>query len=318
MKRVLAPRASAILYAVLCSVRKRQPFLLPANICPIVPITFLKAGMPFEFVDLSAHSLGMDISLIVERLEAAAGKLGGVLYAHTYGDPATPMEYFKEIRTRWPELLVIDDRCLCLPEFEQHDDTTADVILYSTGYAKITDIGFGGYAFLRDGVACDYRELTFDAQDLRQLEAQYKAAVDAGTRFEYRDSDWLQTQAVLPSWNAYAEQVTSALQPILEHRQTINAVYNSMIPGELQLRGAYQLWRFNLNLPLAAKARVLERIFAAGLFASSHYQSLVGIMGKGTGANAAALGSHVVNLFNDQHYDVAMAERTAQVVLRSL
>jgi hypothetical protein len=76
------------------------------------------------------------------------------------------------------------------------------------------------------------------------------------------------------------------------------------------------LWRFNLRL--AHKEAVLGRIFEAGLFASSHYQSLVGIMGEGTGTHASDLDMHVLNLFNDHHYTIEMAERTARIIVGSL
>ena len=41
-------------------------------------------------------------------------------------------------------------------------------------------------------------------------------------------------------------------------------------------------------------------------------------MGSGGGKNARELAGHVINLFNDQHYTLDMAERTAEIVRRSL
>jgi hypothetical protein len=61
MNIVQAPRASAILYNLLKSQDNTDPWLLPANICPIVPLTFFKAGVPFELVDISAENLHMDL-----------------------------------------------------------------------------------------------------------------------------------------------------------------------------------------------------------------------------------------------------------------
>jgi hypothetical protein len=54
----------------------------------------------------------------------------------------------------------------------------------------------------------------------------------------------------------------------------------------------------------------MKAIFEAGLFASSHYASLAGIMAEGPAPHAAALASEVINLFNDHHFD---ADRAAQV-----
>jgi hypothetical protein len=315
MKTAFAPRASAILYDILRSRPYARPFLLPANICPIVPITFLKAGIPFEFADISPDSLNLDLDLVEGLLKDSDGRHAGILYAHTYGDPTTPTEFFRWVKERWPALLIIDDRCLCIPDL-QPSKSLADATLYSTGYAKIVDIGLGGFAFLQDELEYQHQSLTFDAARLKDLEAAYKQSVERGSAFKYRESNWLQTDAVLPMWSEYVERVRQLLPTTLEHRSEINAVYNSLIPAELQLRPAFQLWRFNLLL--AHKEAALQKIFAAGLFASSHYRSLVGIMGEGTGTHARDLDMRVVNLFNDHHYTVEMAERTAHIIVGSL
>ena len=68
METVIAPRASTILYDLLVSMRDRRTFLLPANICSIVPLTFLKAGTPFEFVDISPETLHMDLEQVQTSL----------------------------------------------------------------------------------------------------------------------------------------------------------------------------------------------------------------------------------------------------------
>ena len=46
-------RASTVLYNLLRSRRDRRPFLLPANVCPIVPLTFRRAGHAFRLVDIA-------------------------------------------------------------------------------------------------------------------------------------------------------------------------------------------------------------------------------------------------------------------------
>ena len=313
MKTILAPRASAILYDLVHTRDRPHPFLLPANICPIVPVTFLKAGVAFEFVDISADSLLMDLDAVESRL--GLGQYGGLLYAHTYGDLHTPSEFFRRLKERWPGLLIIDDRCLCPPDLEPDEAQQSDMTLYSTGHAKIADVGFGGYAFVSDRLAVHHSALPFRQTDLVALETEYEARVDAGKPFVYQDSQWLHTDAKLPAWQDYAERLRKATAESVAHRHSINAVYNSLIPPDLRLPDRFQLWRYSVRL--ADKTRALKEIFAAGLFASSHYASLVGIMGSGSGAHARALADHVVNLFNDSHYTAAMAEDTARIILRN-
>jgi hypothetical protein len=212
-------------------------------------------------------------------------------------------------------MVIIDDRCLCIPDLEP-SASPVDVTLYSTGYAKIVDAGFGGFAFLRDELRHQHHRLEFNAVALKDLEAAYRQSIGRGSRFEYHDSDWLQTDAALPAWSAYVDRIRQLLPGTLAQRSEINAVYNSLIPAEIRLKPAFQLWRFSIRLE--HKESALRQIFEAGLFASSHYRSLVGIMGEGTGTHASDLDMHVVNLFNDHHYTVDMAEHTARIIVGSL
>ncbi|MEP7133620.1 MAG: hypothetical protein ABI904_01690 [Chloroflexota bacterium] len=311
MKIIQAPRASAILYRLLVGKKETKTWLLPANICPIVPITFMKARVPFELVDISAMTLHMDL----EQAEALIRKrpVGGLLYAHTYGDPQTPHDFFELVKSINPELTLIDDRCLCIPEFET--PSSADVVLYSTGYAKIVELGSGGYAFVKDATSCPNISLEFDPEQHPQIENSYKHAIQNGTRFNYVDSSWLQTDSALPEWNKYRQQVEDALKPSLAQRAAINKIYFSNLPEEICLPQNFQTWRFNIRLPY--KEQTLKAIFAAGLFASSHYASLAGIMSDGSAPVAGALAGEVINLFNDHHFDEQMAEQTCEIILNA-
>jgi hypothetical protein len=288
----------------------RRPILLPANICPIVPITFMKAGVDFVFVDIDVSGSNMDLDAAFQRLKA--GRFGGVLYVHTYGEPSTPDDFFIEAKRLDDSFLIVDDRCLCIPDLSP-SDSDADAILYSTGYAKMADLGFGGYAFLQPHIAYAHHRLPFRKQDYESLEKAYKQAVAQSRSFNYTVSDWLETETDL-NWDAYCQQIESALQFSLEHRREINAIYASHLPSEIQLPAAYQTWRFNIRVP--NKGHILDAIFAERLFASSHYASLAGIMSEGHCPHAEWLAASVINLFNDHHFTVEMAERTCDVILR--
>ena len=314
MQIVRAPRASAILFSLLGSQTERRPWLLPANICPIVPVTFLKAGVPFDLVDISAETLHIDLEQVEGRL--MRDKFGGLLYAHTYGEPSTPVEFFQSIKSRYPDLLLVDDRCLCVLDLEPDENTPANATLYSTGYAKIMELGYGGYAFLKDTLPYQPASLPFQPEALKNVEATYKQAVNNRTAFVYQDSDWLQTNANMPEWPEYCEKIEAGLSAGLEGRAMLNAIYASRLPDEIQLPDEYQTWRFNIRLP--DKQRTLDAIFAAGLFASSHYASLAGIMATGQAPNAEELAGEIVNLFNDHHFDAQKAEQVCDIILETL
>ena len=316
MKTVLAPRASAILYDLIRSQNNKRPFLLPANICPIVPLTFFKAKVPFEFVDISPRTLHMDLEQVEERLRKNQPGYRGLLYAHTYGDPFTPQEFFKTIKQHFPKLLIIDDRCLCIPQLESDLSWSADANLFSTGYSKIVDLGFGGFAFISDDLIYEHESLPFLSKDLETIEETYKQTLAPHERNFYSDSDWLETDSQLPTWRDFAERVATSREVSLEHRKSINAVYTELIPEEFRLADKYQLWRFNVRVP--NKVATLAAIFDAHLFASSHYSSLSDIMGTVRSPFAEQLAQVTINLFNDRHFTLDMAERTAHIVLGSL
>ena len=309
MKIVQAPRASAILYDLIAAQRDKRPWLLPANICPIVPITFLKAGVPFRFVDISDNTLHVDLDQVADHVKTR--KFGGLLYAHTYGEASTPNEFFSTFKNIAPELLIIDDRCLCVPDLAADVRNTSDVQLYSTGYAKVVELNFGGYAFLNDRVDYQPVHLPFNPRHHEMIERSYKDAINKPEKFIYEDNDWLETEADVPSWMDYQQKIETNLGPSLKHRELLNNIYAQRLPEEIQLPHRYQTWRFNIRLK--NKQAFLDAISLSGLFASSHYASLAGIMDDGQAPHAENLASHVINLFNDKHFTASQAERICEI-----
>jgi dTDP-4-amino-4,6-dideoxygalactose transaminase len=314
MQIVQAPRASAILYNLLKGQANTNPWLLPANICPIVPITFFKAGIPFEFVDISAGTLHMDLERVEGRLER--GSYWGVLYAHTYGEPSTPNEFFQRVKSRYPDLMLVDDRCLCIPDLDPSQKLFADAALYSTGYAKTVDLGLGGYAFLDGNLAYHPEHLPFSPDAYEEIERGYKQAVRNRSPYVYADSNWLQTDADLPAWYDYRQQIADGVQASLQHRAVINEIYADRLSPEIQCPPEYQTWRFNLRLK--NKEKILEAIFVSGAFASSHYASLAGTMAPGQCPQAETLADEIINLFNDHHFDPQKAEGVCAVIMENL
>ena len=317
MQIIHAPRASAILYNLITSRANSLPWLLPANICPIVPITFFKARVPFEFVDVSSENLHIDLEPVETLL--AKRKYGGLLYAHTYGEPSTPSEFFAHAKSMNPELLILDDRCLCLPDLEPDTDSPADITLYSTGYAKIAELNFGGYAFMKENIKYQPVHLPFSSQAYENLEKQYKESISKRTRFIYHDTDWLETDSdlrALRAWYDYRQHIENRRNASLAHRRALNQIYSSQLPTEIQLPQIYQTWRFNILVK--DKKRIMDAIFKQGLFASSHYASLAGIMADGRAPQAEMLAKEVINLFNDHHFTIEQAEKVSEVIRENL
>jgi hypothetical protein len=194
---------------------------------------------------------------------------------------------------------------------------SADVALYSTGYAKIVELNFGGFAYLKEDITYQQEHLPFDPIALEEIEKSYKLALQNQTPYVYTDSDWLQTEAAdLPAWYDYRQRIKAALEKSLGHRATVNEIYAGNLPLEIQLPREYQTWRFNLRVK--NKEQVIKAIFSAGLFASSHYASLTGIMAYGPCPQAETLATEVVNLFNDHHFDPQIARQVCTVIMENI
>ena len=251
----------------------------------------------------------------LEQAEARIMKrgIGGLLYAHTYGEPSTPNDFFRLAKSLNSEMMIVDDRCLCIPEFDE--SSSADVVLYSTGYAKIVEMNFGGYALINEGIDYQPVKLAFNAEQYLEIEKSYKTAIQDRTRFVYRECDWLETDAVLPEWNEYRRQIEDGSTLSLTQREKLNGIYASCLPEEIQLSPNYQMWRFNVRVK--NKSQIMKAIFENGLFASSHYASLAGVMAEGYAPVADALANEVINLFNDHHFDVQRADRVCEIILNN-
>lgn len=262
-------RAALILAGILRARSDPRPFLMPANACPILPETFDSAGQPYELVDIAEPWLEIDGDLCSARLRARPDGYAGLLFIHPYGSERDATPLFTTLRSLQPDLVIVDDKCLCRPDCDGDAlSPAADVTLFSTGHAKYTDLDGGGFAH---------------AAGLMPIEE---------------------------SWPSYRRRVLDATRAADEQKETLNAIYTRLLPAEIQLPPELQRWRFNIRVPDAG--RLLETIFAQGLFASRHYAPLA------DAPVAARLHSDVVNLFNDRWFDADRARRVSELVLRHL
>lgn len=143
-----ANRASAVLCNFLKSRKICKPFILPANVCPVVPLSFLKAGVDFDFVDID-ESHALDKGIALEKLYK--GDYAGVLFVHAYGHRFDNKSFYAQVKAIDNSLQIIDDCCLCEPDTNDELEHNIDLQLFSTGYAKYIELSYGGYGKTRWG-----------------------------------------------------------------------------------------------------------------------------------------------------------------------
>jgi hypothetical protein len=289
---VLARRASAILYNVLQARADQRPFLLPANVCSVVPETFVAAALAFELIDIDESSLAIAQETCLARLRTRPGGYAGVLFVRPYGAEHDPGPFFESLKAIQPDLCIIDDKCLCRPDpAGRAISPRADVTLFSTGHAKYADLDGGGFAYVNDSVAYG----------------------NAGKSFV---EDWLDLRPPEMTWGDYQQSILDASVAADEQKNVLNELYSRLLPPEIQLPAEFQKWRFNIRIPAADD--FIASAFSSGLFASRHYATLGDAFGGGSFPAAEGLHANVVNLFNDRYFDQTRARRITELVLDHL
>jgi len=313
MKLVFETRASAILYNFLISNNLEGKFLIPANVCLVVPLTFFKAGVPFEFVDISGDDLCIQQKKVLSLLEKDPSYIG-VFFVRTYGVMRSYKSFFLKVREIRPEIIIIDDRCQAPPDFIISNMDGSDLILFSTGYAKYIDINWGGFGYINDKHNYQRNLLRFKEKELVSVTKYYKEAiVQKNLLHHMEDFHWLNTRPPQMDFSDYKTIVLNKMRTAVQHKMKINKYYREHFPKKIQLADEFQQWRFNILVE--NKEVLIKKIFDSGLFASSHFASLKGIMTPGKAENAEKFHSKIVNLFNDHYFDLRKAKLITDIVL---
>ena len=308
-----ANRACALLYSYVKGHCKGK-YLLPVNVCPDVPLTLSLAGVDYDFIDINPHTLCIDEETCVRKFSKSTDYVG-VIYIRTYGFLYDTTEFFSCIKSIRNNVVIIDDRCLCMPELTPNT-YGADMVLYSTGHCKQIDLGGGGYC-LSSCADSPYLDdsLFYDGTD---EEALYKAAYRSGVPLPKIPMGWLKISQLGMSDKDYFSRIESLTLVRTDKRVKLNQIYRVHLPVDIQMPTHFQNWRFNIRVPSVLKERILTSLFNEGLFASSHYHSVNRLFNNLEFKNSDKLFSEVINLFNDNYYSEEQALLTSKIINKEM
>ena len=276
MKLLTANRATKLLYNFLKVNNISGNVLLPANICPDVVKTLHYAGMTTTFIDLQVETLCIN----QEAVLAAAKDASMLLFVHTYGIEHDFYAFFEQVREQNPNIIIVDDKCLCLPDLDVKD-SAADLVLYSTGEKKMVNLGGGAIGYLAD--KWEYDEVPVEGCDCLSNEL----------------------------WLLDPKQLYLKMDTIIAHKEKLNTIYRAMLPETIQLPDAFQHWRFNILVK--NKQEILAALAAEGLVADSIYPA------QGASCLVANnLHAYVINLYNDKLFTLEQAERACEIILECI
>lgn len=273
-------RAAKVLYKVLKKIQNKK-FLLPLNVCPIVPDTFKKANKEFKFIDIDLKTLCMDEKLVLKAIKNDK-TIDGLLFVKTFGISLDVQPLFKKVKKLNKNIFIIDDMCPCRQEFDYDiDNSYANMALFSSGYSKYVDIGYGGYGFLKDN----------EFLNIFKDKSQNK------------------------NFLKYKKKIEKQLPLMDKHKNKMNKIYSENLPKNIFLGKEFNGWRFSLLVN--NKDKILQKIFDVdGLFASSHYPQVdYNYMKKPQeNTNAYIIQNKILNLFNDFRYTEEQALYTCKVI----
>ena len=272
MKLLTANRANKLLYNFLKVNNLSGNVLLPANVCPDVVKTLHHAGLSTTFVDLQVDNLCIHQEAVL-RLAREASML---LFVHTYGIEHDFYSFFEQVREQNPDIVIVDDKCLCLPDLDVKD-SAADLVLYSTGENKMINLGGGAIGYLAD--QWEYDEVRVEESELLSNEL---SLLDP-------------------------KQLYMKMDAIIAHKEKLNTIYRAMLPEAIQLPDAYQHWRFNILVP--NQEQVLAALAAEGIPADCAYPSQ-----DEACVVASNLHTLSVNLYNDKHLTPDQATRACEII----
>jgi len=304
---VFSNRASSVLYNFLKTNGFRNRFLLPANVCPVVPLTMMKAGVDFEFVDIDdRHTMCEDLAL--QKMQN--GNYAGILFVHSYGKIFNNSGFYKKIKAISPDLCIIDDRCLCRPELDGLKPDNVDLVLYSTGYAKYVELSYGGYGVT--DIEIDNYNYPFSEEEENKQQVYIKNCLLNNTQYELpADYPWLDGSELTMEKDQYFGVIRNKISQIDKNKSIINEIYKNNLPKDIQWEG-YDNWRFMIEVE--KRDEILNAIFNNGLFAGTNFPS-VSWMFKGTHSiNAEKESKHIINLFNDFRVNEDFAVRICKII----
>lgn len=305
-------RASYILYNIVRKLDPLKKIIIPANVCPIVIATLLKANKNIELVDISKDTYHMDTNKVINLLKYNPVEFDSILFVRTYGAELDFYNFFEQLKSIKKDFFIIDDKCLAPPEFEVDIKKNVDVTLFSTGYSKYVELGFGGYAFIKDNFPYVREDLIYSEKDHDLLTDDFRNVINDSKGFTYRDTNWLDAKTPEVSFKEYWITIQNKLIEVNEHKNKLNKIFQENLPKEYMMGVEFNNWRFNLLVD--NKDKLLHSIFKNGLFASSHYSPITKFLNKKNMPIAEDVYSNVVNLFNDFRYNEEMAHRLVSII----
>lgn len=139
-------RGAVGIYLALKEIKKKTgKVLVPANICYAAIFPIICAGYNPVFCDVDRYSGNVTLDTIKKVIDC---EIIAVIVPHMYGNPVKELLEIAEYLKKNNIMLLEDCAALMVNDGSEYiPGTVGDYVVYSTGYSKTIDIGFGGLLF---------------------------------------------------------------------------------------------------------------------------------------------------------------------------
>jgi hypothetical protein len=304
-----AYRASSILYQI--AVANKGYWIIPDNVCHVVLATLVLADCIPIVLDVDKKSLELNHNYVLQRVKQN-NSIRGIIIVRAFGnDKLDYSEFIQNVRKINPTISIVDDRCLCDPMFQKFD-SDADYYLYSTGYSKFVDLGFGGFCFSKRKIMT--LSLSYSEKDDKDFNNFFSKIINSNLSVNQTDiyniskKKWLNFKTLDSN---YLELVQKKHVTSLEHKNVINKIYLN-IRKDLLLGNDFNVWRFNILID--NRQEILNLLFNNGIFCSKHYFPISKLLRQLPNPIWNFYSSHIINLFNDSRCSELMAIKSVEII----
>lgn len=329
-------RGSSALYSLISSIPERNSkILLPVNICEIVIPVIQLAGFSPVFYDVNPGTGNSGL----ENIKAAyTGEEAVLLAVHNFG---VPLEI--DLISEWAkekDIFLIEDVCNALGATCKNVPigNWGDAAIYSFGYSKILDLGFGGGLTVREsGLRQKVKELlsSFDLYSDLHKDADHE--FQSKLRILRKDPGNQMPEIYRPFYKDYAkfliyrldEQSVNVIKDALADLETIllsryqkammykNGIRSSKISHIEEVPGQI-FWRYNILVEPEWRDELLKLLIDNTIWASTWYPSVNKLFFEenepGSYPGVELFSKRVINLFVDERFSITEVKRTISLI----
>lgn len=333
---IFTGRGSTALYAILKSLNfSVRNILVPVNVCEIVIPVIQLAGFSPIFYDVNPDTGNSGL----ENIKASyTGEEAVLLAVHNFG---VPLEI--DLISEWAkekEIFFIEDVCNALGSTWKNLPlgNWGDAAIYSFGYSKIVELGFGGGLTVREsGLRQKVKELIsyFDLYSGLHKEADHE--FQSKLRILRKDPGNQKPEIYRKLYENYGKFLIYRLD-----EQSVNLIKDALVDLDTILFSRHQkammykkgiisskilhiqevpgqiFWRYNILLEPQRRDELLKLLIDNTIWASKWYPPVNQLFFEqnesGSYPGAEQFSKRVINLFVDERFSMEEVKRTISLI----